>query len=346
MEPSIAPATAPPAGGARPPIVAVALLLVTVLVQPLAVLAADHYYSRWGSLGSVHNQWRAYRATPVPDVVIIGDSRVRFDIDTDIVGAALAAGLGHPATVRAIGIDAVSPNVLAAIVARLIGGPDRPQVLVLALAEHEYNRSWEDSTVGPGDDTRYLWQLTEDLEPAGARAALQRSGAPGRLVAGWLVPLLRSYSVIIEGLRCDLTLLAGRDTCTDRTRPPDGVVSDAQRAEQIDLYGRTYFAAYEPSEQQLTAAIDVLRTVRASGVLPVTIVLPVLGAPTIAPQAYERFRAVIGALDARAEVTTSDLLDRFAERPDLFTDLVHLNRSGARLVGPLIGEAIVRAGAR
>src|SRR5260370_40278649 len=98
----------------------------------------------------------------MPDVVVLGDSRVRYDVDAAAVAANLSARLGRPVTVGTIGLDAVRPTTLTAIAHRILSAPIKPKVLLLAVAEHQYNRTWDDAPDGPGDQTGYFWQYTAD----------------------------------------------------------------------------------------------------------------------------------------------------------------------------------------
>src|SRR5437667_11018791 len=90
------------------------LVVVLVVVQPLSMLLGTSYLQRWGSPGNAYNQWTAYRAGPVPEILFLGDSRVRLDVDT----AALARALS--VSVASIGIDAAKPELLEALAERIV----------------------------------------------------------------------------------------------------------------------------------------------------------------------------------------------------------------------------------
>src|SRR6266849_6379900 len=97
------------------------LAMILVVSQPLSMLVGTSYLERWGSAGNAYNQWSAYRAHPAPEVLFVGDSRVRLDID---VGA-LSRTMGI--TVGSIGIDAAKPHLLEALIARIADAPSRPR---------------------------------------------------------------------------------------------------------------------------------------------------------------------------------------------------------------------------
>src|SRR5713226_9251201 len=88
----------------------VVLVVILATAQPLSIVVAIHYLETWGSHGNPHNQWRRYLANPPADILYIGDSRVREDIDGAAIAQSLAGSAGGAVRVSSIGIDAAKPS--------------------------------------------------------------------------------------------------------------------------------------------------------------------------------------------------------------------------------------------
>ena len=317
----------------------IVLCLALLVAQPLALVAGRWYLAERGSPGNAQNQWAAYRSSAAPDVLFVGDSRVRADIDTAELARSLSGG-GRPATVGALGIDAAKPLFLRELVRRIAARETRPQLLVLSISEYQLNASWDLSPASGGSQTKYVWQITDPIDPAFMLAAARDEPDRGRLLAGWAFPLLASYGVVVEGLRCQALALRGREECGDTLRDRATPMTPEKRDEWREIIGRDYLGAYDDATRQIDAASEALAIARDAGIDVAVMLPPVYRFADIAAPAYARFLASLTTLSRNANAKLVDLHAAFDERPELFFDPNHLTTDGSRAVAPLIAASL------
>ena len=297
---------------------------VLVAVQPLSMLLGTSYLQRWGSPGNAYNQWIAYRDQAVPEILFIGDSRVRLDVDTD----ALSRDLSAP--VASIGIDAAKPAILEALAERIADGPTTPRVVVIALSEYQLNASWDQNPESGGAHTNYFWQISGPPDPRYLAAALRIDPERGRLLAGWTVPLLANYSVIVQGLQCDVAALRHRNDCADEYADRDRIMDDSVRQRWEPIVRDGYLGSYAVSSALADAAVNAATTLAAHNIAVRFVILPVYRAERLVPDAYARFREGVSGIAQAAGAQLIDLHALYDDKPELFFDPNHLTRSGAR----------------
>ena len=313
------------------------LVIVVVLVaaQPLSIVAAIHYLERWGSQGNPHNQWRRYLADPPADILYVGDSRVREDIDGAAITRSLAGDAGRTARVSSIGIDAAKPSFTRAIAERVVHStPHRPRTIVIAVSEYQLNETWDGLAESGGSQTQYFWQVGSPFDLSYARVAVEQDRDPERLLAGWMVPLLANYSVLVNGLRCDVTALRAPPDCVDeyqdRLRVMDAVSLERWRHVIRDQY----LGDFRPSSFQIESLERCVSDLQAAGVDVYLVVLPVYRVEELDPARYRDFLQVLGSVSLRIGVNLTDLHSMFDSQPEFFADPNHLNARGAEALGP------------
>lgn len=302
------------------------------LAQPVSLLLGTSYLERWGSDGNAYNQWHAYRNSLSPAMVFVGDSRVRLGIDT----AELSRALGVP--VDSIGIDAAKPKLLRAVVERLVSSAQRPRTVILALSEYQLNATWMQKQESGGAQSNYYWQLGSPVDPRFALTALTLNQEPARLVAGWALPLLANYPVIVQGVRCDLAALRRRTDCFDEYALRDRRMDAATLNRWHRIVRDDYLGQYAIDQEQAEATVSSIRRLREHAIEVRVLILPSYQAETLAPAEYGLFLRSVAQIARDLNVEVIDLHDTFADRPDLFFDPNHLTGDGARQLAARLTE--------
>lgn len=301
-----------------------------IAAQPLSMLLGTSYLQRWGSPGNAYNQWTAYLSRPAPDVLVIGDSRVRLDVDASALSRAIGA------RVSTIGIDAVKPVFLEGLIERVVASPAGPREVVIALSEYQLNATWGADAASGGPQTNYFWQVSGPIDPSYLVTAIRDDEERGRLVAGWAVPLFANYAVIVGGVRCDLAALRRRTDCVDDYADRDRIMDAATLARWGPITRDGYLGRFSPATDQANAILRTAARLRDRGIAVRFLVLPVYRVEALAPDAYKAFVAVARDLALRAGTNLIDLHSRYDDRADLFFDPNHLTRAGsAQLVEQL-----------
>lgn len=307
---------------------------VLLIAQPLSLLLGTSYLQRWGSPGNAYNQWTTYNAHPTPDVLFIGDSRVRLDIDTNELSRSLSA------SVASIGIDAAKPEFLEALTERIAAAPATPRTVVIALSEYQLNASWDAKADSGGLQTNYFWQISGPPDARYIATALRLDPERGRLLAGWTVPLLANYSVIVEGFRCDIAALRRRNDCADEYTDRDRVMDEAVRRRWEPIVRDGYLGSYEVSVAQAASAIRAARALLDRGIAVRFVILPVYRAEALAPAAYARFRERAASIASAVGARFIDLHSTYDDRPEIFFDSNHLTRRGARELAGVLASSL------
>jgi hypothetical protein len=307
-------------------IAALAVIAAAVVaLQPISDALAPPALAKLLGATSASAQWARYLSRPVPDVLIIGDSRAREDVDEAAVSAALSTAEGRPTTVAKFGVNAEQPAFLDALAFRVLNRPTRPRLLVLQLSEYQFNAGYT------YDSTEDLWQISRPFDTAFISYALEAATDPGRLLRGWLLPVFANYPVIARAIRCGSDPL--RDAATCNQLPS----TDAERATYFRSRFHDVMADYHFSTIQAGHAEAAARLARARGVGFGFVVLPVLDVPDWEPDGYARFEAGVKALADRVPAKVVDLHGQLQDRPDLWSDPNHLSLAGAHALAPLLG---------
>jgi hypothetical protein len=260
---------------------------------------------------------------------------VRLDIDV----AALSRTMGI--SVGSIGIDAAKPHLLEALIARIADAPSRPHAVVIALSEYQLNAVWDTDPESRGAETPYFWQLGGPLDARYVATALRLDPERGRLLAGWGLPVLANYSVIVEGARCDLAAVRARSDCLDEYADRDRLMSDTTLERWVPIIREGYLGRYAISETQRSAVERGAALLRQRDITVRFLVLPVYRVAALAPDAYATFIAAASTTATDAGTRLVDLHGLYDDRRDLFFDPNHLTRTGAQTFAERLANEIV-----
>ena len=81
------------------------LAAVGVLIQPMSLLAGPFLTNKVFEGTDAYTQWQRYAAAPAPDVLFLGPSEARTDVDTARLSNLLTRATGHRVTVGKLGFS-------------------------------------------------------------------------------------------------------------------------------------------------------------------------------------------------------------------------------------------------
>ena len=171
--------------------VALVVLVVMLVAAQFAGVAVSHYYGyRLSGIADSYWQWNHYMANP-PDVLFLGDSRVREDVDLSAVEGLLATQLGRPVRLGKIGFDSAQPRNLLAVMYRLTHLAVRPKLVIFGMSEYQYGSTYN------FDPTYDFWNLELPPDRGFYQLVYQiDTGNQGRLVMGYVNPLNANQKVL------------------------------------------------------------------------------------------------------------------------------------------------------
>jgi hypothetical protein len=276
-------------------------------------------------------QWNRYASVPAPDVLIVGDSRARVDVQGSVVSALLSSVAGRSLTVGNLGVNAEQPAFLDALIYRILHRTSRPSMLILNLSEYQFNVHYT------YDSTEDLWQISDPFDLGFMSRALQDATHPGRLVRGWMLPVFADYPVIVRAIRCGSAPFADPETCNQLPKTA---------AEQAAYYTQRFhevMADYQFSEAQTSHVLGAASMAKEYGVHFGLAILPVLGIPKTEAVGYSRFESGAQDLAKRMSVPLLDFHDLFQDQPGYWSDPNHLNAKGAGELAPYLATALADA---
>lgn len=276
-------------------------------------------------------QWSHYAALPAPDVLIVGDSRARIDVDSSVVSALLSSAVGRALTVSNLGVNAEQPAFLDALIYRVLHRTSRPSMLILNLSEYQFNVHYT------YDSTEDLWQISDSFDLGFMSRAFQDATDPGRLVRGWMLPVFADYPVIVRAIRCGSAPFADPTICNPIPK------TDAERAAYYTQRFHEVMADYQFSVAQTSHVLGAAALATEYGVHFGLAILPVLGIPKTEPVGYSRFESGAQDLAKRMSVPLLDLHDLFQDQPSYWSDPNHLNAKGAQKLAPYLATAVAEA---
>jgi len=271
------------------------------------------------------SQWRRYEAAPKGmDILFVGDSRVRADVDIDAIDRQLSAKSGRSVHGAKLGISSAVPALLDAILYQVAHRSPRPREIVLAVSEYQFNENFNP------DPTADFWQITS-FDPGYLSIALRLDPNRGRLARGWLVPVFANSPVIVQGVQCLIQNFEGTQLCSQVSRFPEDHLMTADDEHYIlGVYRDVDLYRYGFSNTKLSYLRDGIASVRRAGVRVQLVTLPVYKIDAIDPEAYAQFQKQIADLAATAGIDYTDLHNAMQLRPEMWGDPSHLNHRGAR----------------
>jgi hypothetical protein len=311
------------------------LLATAILVQPLSSLAAYEAIQPIESGADTWTLWAHYDSSPAPDVLFVGDSRVRQAVDAGAISRELSGQAGHTITVSRVGLSNADPALLDTLLYRVMSRASRPKTIVIALSEFGFNASYQP------DRTADYWQLSFPPDPGFMRVALAHDWNRSRLVAGWAVPLIAHAPILAEGVQC---LVQPSPKCTIAAHLFDDRMTQATHDLIITYYIDLYLRDFKWSETELHDVVLAADRVRAGGARLAFVVMPINGIAELSAPFYADYLEHIHALAASRAAPLADLHAAVNEADwSLWADPSHLNDRGAVLMAPQL--AAVASGA-
>jgi hypothetical protein len=300
------------------------LLVTFLLVQPLTIALGSLVAQRLEAGKDTQTQWRQFVGeTRPPDVLFIGDSRVRADVDATTISRLLSAHAGHSMRSARLGISGASPAFIDTLLYQVTRAQAKPRRIVLAVSEYEFNANYNP------DPSYDLWQISS-FDPGFISLAIRRDPNPGRLIRGWLVPAFANAQLITQGAQCVVQRIHGIDLCSQMSRfPEDQVMTPAAEDYILGLYRELHLANYTFSEQKLAYLREALQKASAAGIPVHLVILPVYKIDALNPAAYQRFLAALAELAAQQGVHVTDLHQDMQHDLTFWGDPSHLNHAGA-----------------
>jgi hypothetical protein len=361
------PKPATPAAAAPPDAVAVArgrarvallvLLAVAIAAQPLSVPITHAATEKLTNGMDAHTQWANYLAHPGPDVLVLGASNARLDIDARALGESLSAATGRHVTAAAIGMNAATPDFLSVLTYRVMKLPKRPKVIVFPVAAPMVNPHFRCSTCPADLVSPYLWQISEPYDLDFMRQAVSSDPNPKELLALWAASAAITYPLVLAAARCQL-VETGRAAATDLGRsvplflrgptacdvgqhpgPDDHWTPESQQLTEQE-YATNFVADFEFSSRQADYLVRMAELARAGGAQPVFAEFPSLGMDAVNPGAEAAFRSGIRDVSVRAGAPFLDLTAQLQDDHSLWADPLHLNRYGAAAMAPILATEL------
>jgi hypothetical protein len=321
-----------------------------VVAQPLSVPLAYQSLRVLYAGEDTHSQWQDYLSRDAPDVLFLGASDTKSDVDTRAVAAELSSVAAGPVSVGKLGVDAEKPDFFAALMYRVMHRPTHPRLVIISLAENEFSIDY------PFDPTSDLWQISEPFDLGFMQAAYRLDPDRDQLARRWLVPYFATFRPIVSVAQCPLLATArrsgaiartfhavrdlndcevGRSNVTDRVMDPER--NRKVMAGFVAAVSNFHFD--ERQGENLKQAIEIARQGAAQVVLMRNPNFRLGGFFTDKQQLLlDRLRGL-----AMAEgVPFIDLVDVLQDDSFLWNDFQHLNRTGARAYAPILAKAISR----
>jgi hypothetical protein len=311
------------------------LLVIAVVLQPAAIALGRLTLADLGGGADTYGLWTSYLARPsAPDVLFVGDSRVRADIDSTRI-AELMSKPGD--AVAKLGISSGQPAFLGTLVDRVLERPTKPRILVYGLSEFQFNErlTW--------DATADYWAVSEPISAGHVQRALARSTDPGRLVRGWAIPLLANDHVLWLGATCWWERRRAPDACTEPSRFATHVMTGTDETTILAMY-RDDLRDYRHSSTQERYLTELINTAKAQGVTVALMIPPVWGIDELYPDLYKEYLAHMVTIAQGQDVRLLDLHTAMRNQPTLWADPSHLNVTGARAFAPMLLSLVTGGG--
>jgi hypothetical protein len=335
---------------------ALAILAVgMILIQLISAPIGHRLNSVVWSGTDAYSVWQHYASNPVPEVLVIGASTARTDIDEAKVTAELSTAAGRPVTFEKVGFGGQTPLFLDALMYRIMKRSPQPKLIAVVTVGPELNAACTDCLLSVNSG---LWDITDLTDAGFVRMALSVSPNPAWLLAGWAFPVLAYYPSLIA-MQC-LVFDAGRagatavldrvpqqlqnPTVCEETVPYKqahrAAMTSSDYERTIENYGK-YMRDYQISPEARSSLTDIVRRARGGGTNIVFVETP------RHPEIGSRFPGAIAAsqqqllsLASSLKTGVLDLSDSVPDDPSFWVDGVHLSRAGANYFGPQLARAL------
>jgi hypothetical protein len=325
------------------------MLLCLVLSQLVTVGLAHSYLDRLEGGGDSYSQWSRYLAR-TPDVLFVGDSRMREDIDVQAVAQLLSDRLGRNVTVGHLGYDSAQPRAIAAILYRVAHRSPRPKLIVYGMSEYQYG-----TAVG-WDPTFDFWNMEWPPDPGYYKLTLEIDNNRNALAIGYVVPAVANANLIGTGIKCtmhDATSLAARVTnlpiegseplgyCDAPVLMRDSHMDPSVLESIHTQYRQIWSAKFKFSNEEAGFVQSGFKMAASAGIPLIFIVPPVYDLETLNPTAYAEFESRTSMIARSLNAPRIDLHDQVRDNYRGWADPAHLNGEGALELAPIIARSIV-----
>jgi hypothetical protein len=333
-------------------ITAVAMIVVQFISAPIG----HHLNSIARSGTDAYSEWQRYASGPVPDVLIIGASPARTDVDEPALSTELSSAAGRRVTVEKLGFAGQTPQFLEALMYRIMKRDLHPRLIVVAFAGPELSEGCTDCSASL---TNGLIEISDLTDPGFISLAADLDPNPARLFAGWLLPSLAYYPSVIalqcvgfEAGRAASRFVLGRlpgqlqnPTYCESTaaykwaRQQTMTQSDYQSS--INQYGG-FMLDFRMSQTTESSIASIVERGRAGGANVVFFQTPLH--PAIRALFSEHVQSTRQhLLDLASNLNTGvvDLSDAVPDDPSLWIDGVHLDRAGADYIQPALAARLL-----
>jgi hypothetical protein len=326
--------------------------VILIVVQPLASSLVDIVLPSHPEVLS-YQSWSQYLRSPVPDVVFIGTSRTGADIDRQSIADAISKSLRRPATVGFIAAGGGQTYFEEAVAYRVMHRPKHPRLVVLEMAEFQYNANFT------SDNTPDLWMISRPGDLDFERYALSVVPDSGRYVRGLIFPIFAYYKLLtfsISQSLIPLTITVQRvghflhhgqladpyidfSTAGARAAGSHVMTPDEERS-VLDMYSSTVLRDYRFEVDRLARLSEAMAVVRAAGGEVALAILPEYKIDRLAPAGYEAFLSRTSAFATSRHAPLLDYHTLFQQDRAMWSDPSHLNSNGRVAFGAELGAAL------
>lgn len=326
----------------------ISMLLSVVLSQLAAVGLAHSYLRRLEGGGDSYTQWSAY-LTHTPDVLFVGDSRMREDIDAPAVAQLLSDHLGRRVTVGRLGYDSAQPRALTAILYRVARHSPKPKLIVYGMSEYQYG-----TAVG-WDPTFDFWNMEWPPDLGYYKLTFDIDFNRKALAIGYILPAVANANLIGTGVKCtrhDIARLAvGVIHAPIEGSPLLGycdapvLMRDSHMDREIqesihDQYRQIWANKFKFSTEE-AGFVQRGFKIAASAKIPVIfLVPPIYDLETLNPSAYAEFDSRTSMIARSLNAPRIDLHAQVRDNSSAWADPAHLNGEGARELAPIVARSI------
>lgn len=324
------------------------LVVMLVAAQFGGVALAHNYGTRFSGHDDSFWQWNNYLNNPA-DVLFIGDSRVREDLNVSEVQAMVSAHEGREVRIGKIGFDSAQPRNLLALVYRVTHQAIRPKFIFYGMSEYQYASAYS------FDPTYDFWNMELPFDWGFIRLTYQiDSGNQNRLLMGYINPLYANQKVLETGAPCTIydiknvlarytpIKLAGAfqplDPCTTSFDFADLTMDPAGQERVFTQYKQIFATNFAYSETQASYARQAVAMARSAGISVAFFVPPEYRLDELNVGAYAEFESRTSRLAEELRVNRYDFHSELRDSTLLWADPAHLNRAGSAAFAPELAQ--------
>ena len=328
----------------------VVLVVMLVAVELGGVAIAHSYGYRLSGAADSYWEWNHYMQNP-PEVLFIGDSRVREDVNLSAVQALVNAQLGRQIRIGKIGFDSAQPRNLLALMYRVTHQAIRPKLIFYGMSEYQYGSAYN------FDPSYDFWNMELPLDWGYFQLTYEiDAGRQDRLVKGYLNPLNATQKILETGAPCtiyDIKNVIARLTpikpagaleplypCTTPYSFADLTMSPASRDGVFKQYEEIFATNFSYSESEASYARRAVGMARSVGVPVAFFVPPEYKLDELNPTAYAEFESHTTSLAQELGGNRYDFHAELRDNAALWADPAHLNGAGTQEFAPRVASMI------